>query len=502
MSLHHFLPPHPSRRGERIFDNGRSKALAELPIATGLKLSKHTTANQVSLRHQHLRKVFDILQLSLLRGDGPRAARALRILVRAKEWRHADLWRYGLAVAGLLGRDAALEGSTLRSRQVHRYGDAELSSARQKERKLVEEAATTRRLAYLRGLYRAKPMLRSEVLVDIVFELIELKRYDEAMREIEYVLDSHPFRNCPTLHLLAGILTLDSALRANGQSRAYTSSPAALADLPAAVRRAAEHHFRRTLTAARKDEADKQYAAQTRIEIKKRRDDAIRARRRVALQTHLETHRATRAKREETLLGDEGYAPGFGKMAKRKKDIKERVRQRRARKAAKTYAGPLKWAYDLAKTGKMPDSEVDEACERVAQDSAMSDEEEGYGGVAREKLGRDDLDDDDDDDDAGTDEIDMMDVDRTLSAQNPGQGLRSGDSTDGSEDEHPTLQNVDADDEGDEEDDEEPQGLPSAFATAVRLLEGWSKSDNSRRPSTWESHSAQLYLDVMQPESS
>ncbi|CAD6930568.1 unnamed protein product [Tilletia controversa] len=468
MPLHSFLPPYPATRGERVFNYSRSHTLSQQPSANSH--ARPASATQIPLRLQHLRKVFDILHLSLLRGDGPRAARALRLLVRSKEWRHAELWRYGLAVAGLLARDASLEGTTTTNGGRDDSSEhAESSTSRQVQLKQAEEAATNRRLAYLRGLYRAKPALRSEVLVDIVYELIELKRYDEAMREIEYVLDSHPFRNNPSLHLLAGILTLESGSQAHGFPRAHASSPSALAELPSAVRRAAEHHFRRTLTATRKDEADKQYAAQARMVVKKRRDETVRTQRKAGLEIGLEKQRISRAKREETLLGQEYTATSTEKPPS-SRSVSENARQRRISRMERKYAGPHKWAMTLAQTDEIPESDVDEEEERASQHSALSDVEDsdgsGENGPGAGTTHGDDADED----------VDMVDIDRVPQDVNP--------------------------DEDDDGDGETPRRLPSAFAAAAHLLEGWTKSEASRRPSTWEAQAAQSYLDVIQADTS
>lgn len=55
------------------------------------------------VRRQHVRRLYDLLQLMLLRRDTARAARCLRLLMNAKEWRPIELWKMGLEVAMLPG---------------------------------------------------------------------------------------------------------------------------------------------------------------------------------------------------------------------------------------------------------------------------------------------------------------------------------------------------------------------------------------------------------------
>jgi len=379
MSLHHFVPPHPTLRGERVHSFGRSHSLALASSAAEHPSQNRPGASVDSLRLQHLRKVFDILHLCLLRGDGPRAARALRVLVRAKEWRHAELWRYGLAVASLLSRDPA-------SNSVDESTSApNAESSRQVQARQAAEAAATRRLAYLRGLYRVKTSLKPEVLVDIVFELIALKRYEEAMREIDYVLDTHPFRTYPALHLLAGMLTLDSGLHAVSSS---TPLELVLSEVPSSIRRAAEHHFQQALTAASKNDAHIELAIQTRLATSERREKARQRKQLADLDKEIRRHQVRRAAAEDSFFGDPTHARVKRKPSRRKFDTEEKRERYLDRKALK-YDGPHKWAHLLAKKGRMPESDVDDDEDRASQESAISDPEDA-GPASQETRAGDD----------------------------------------------------------------------------------------------------------------
>ncbi|KAK0522394.1 hypothetical protein OC834_006301 [Tilletia horrida] len=553
MPLHHFLPPHPTNRGERTHTFGRPHVLAVAP-AQADQAAYGVTPTE-TLRHQHLRKTFDILHLSLLRSDGPRAARALRVLVRSKEWRDVELWRYGLAVAGLLARDAALEAYA--SAQADEGDDGEQAeSSQQALFKEVEEAVAQRRLAYLRGLYRVKPALRSEILADIVYELIELKRYDEAMREIEYVLDTHPFRTNPTLHLLAGILTVDSGLQAAG-AIGPSSTGEELADLPPAVRRAAEHHFQRALSAARKAEVDAQMAVEARIEGQRRRHDAIQSRQRGRIEKELEEERQKYQIHEEKVLTNKLKFKRVPNRLRRNHNQTELAQQLRLNKAELAYSGPLRWAVTLAREGNLPESDVDDDEDAASQHSAVPDDDEeaeeeeeeaeeaaaaaaaaavGASRPIRARSGSPSApapaQADSDVEMAGANEpaeessgprrsTRISRPRRTLAA--PELYLNHGDEHD-SDDGRDVYVPHQAQGDGEDGEDEAgagpttaaaaeggaeaeaaaaapaPQKPPSLLATAARLLEGWTKSEDAQRPATWETDAANLYLSLLQSE--
>ncbi|KAI0796878.1 hypothetical protein C8Q75DRAFT_215207 [Abortiporus biennis] len=56
--------------------------------------------NPVSSRKIHIRRLYDILQLCILRGDYVRARRAWSILIRCNEVDWHDLWRTGVVLLG------------------------------------------------------------------------------------------------------------------------------------------------------------------------------------------------------------------------------------------------------------------------------------------------------------------------------------------------------------------------------------------------------------------
>lgn len=113
-------------------------------------------------RRAHLRRVHDLLHLMLLRRDGPRAARCLRILMRAYEWRPLELFKLGMLVAGMPG----CTGDRL----------AYLGRISRTRTHLVRRCSSVRSVLTLQRPY---------VLPHLVLELIAAERYVEAREEME-----------------------------------------------------------------------------------------------------------------------------------------------------------------------------------------------------------------------------------------------------------------------------------------------------------------------------
>ncbi|KAA1466752.1 hypothetical protein DENSPDRAFT_876779 [Dentipellis sp. KUC8613] len=130
-------------------------------------------------RKVHLRRLYDVFQLTLQRGDLPRARRAWAILVRCKEVSWRDMWRSSLAVVGA--------------------GDA----AGGRDRETQE-----RRVEFLRVLLLQHPEEREAVLQEMVLLLIMSGKHREALDELELYLPSFPFQDNPVLHIYAGLICL------------------------------------------------------------------------------------------------------------------------------------------------------------------------------------------------------------------------------------------------------------------------------------------------------
>ncbi|TFY71413.1 hypothetical protein EVG20_g1595 [Dentipellis fragilis] len=132
-------------------------------------------------RKVHLRRLYDVFQLTLQRGDLPRARRAWAILVRCKEVSWRDMWRSSLAVVGVgdAGMDADGTG-----------------------------AAKEKRVEFLRVLLLQHPEEREGILQEMVLLLIMSGKHREALDELELYLPSFPFQDNPVLHIYAGLICL------------------------------------------------------------------------------------------------------------------------------------------------------------------------------------------------------------------------------------------------------------------------------------------------------
>ncbi|KDQ07788.1 hypothetical protein BOTBODRAFT_591586 [Botryobasidium botryosum FD-172 SS1] len=124
----------------------------------------------------HIRRLQDILQLSIQTGDLVRAKRAWCILARCKEVNWRVLWRTGLTLAGSLNESLA-------------------------ER-------TDGKLEYLRAMMLRHQDSRELILQEIVLLLIDAGQYREALDEINLYLPSFPYQDNPVLHTYAGLLSL------------------------------------------------------------------------------------------------------------------------------------------------------------------------------------------------------------------------------------------------------------------------------------------------------
>lgn len=70
------------------------------PLFTSSNVPRPTTARKV-----HIRRLIDVLQLSLLRRDYDRARRAWAILIRCKEIDWKDMWKTAVALLADPGDD-------------------------------------------------------------------------------------------------------------------------------------------------------------------------------------------------------------------------------------------------------------------------------------------------------------------------------------------------------------------------------------------------------------
>ncbi|KAG6337233.1 hypothetical protein ID866_1863 [Astraeus odoratus] len=130
---------------------------------------------RLTSRRVHLRRLYDVLHLSLQRHDMPRARRAWAILARCKEVDWKSLWTLSIR---LLDNDA-----------------------------YTTESNTTK-IDYLRAVMLQNPDEREKILAELVHLYVLAGRQRDALDELEFCLPSFPYRDNPVLHLYAGLCSL------------------------------------------------------------------------------------------------------------------------------------------------------------------------------------------------------------------------------------------------------------------------------------------------------
>jgi RNA polymerase I-specific transcription initiation factor RRN11 len=103
-------------------------------------------------RKVHIRRVYDILQLSLQRHDLERARKAWTILARCREFDWKSMWTLG----------------------VHLLGASE-----------DQDNANPLRIGFLRTLMLQHPDQKDSILRELVLRLIQSERHKEALDELE-----------------------------------------------------------------------------------------------------------------------------------------------------------------------------------------------------------------------------------------------------------------------------------------------------------------------------
>ncbi|KAI0700753.1 hypothetical protein BC835DRAFT_1265899 [Cytidiella melzeri] len=127
-------------------------------------------------RKIHIRRLYDVFEICLHRGDMRRARRAWSILVRCKELDWKTMWRTGALVAGAHSP----------------YDDTQ----------------TQQRLEYLSTMMRQHSEAREAIFQEFVLLLIKSGQHERALDELELYLPSPPYQDNPVLHLYAGLVCL------------------------------------------------------------------------------------------------------------------------------------------------------------------------------------------------------------------------------------------------------------------------------------------------------
>ncbi|PWN36917.1 uncharacterized protein FA14DRAFT_8020 [Meira miltonrushii] len=145
---------------------------------------------QATHREKHLRHIYDLLMLSISRGDGRRAYRSLRVLLHAHEWSAVELWRHALQVTTMVAAE-------------------QVGMRTEEDRVLNEQKIAKERLKFMRQINRSRASaLQVDLLLEMIPEMLMLGLEEQAMEEIDLLITTYPFRLEPLLHLYSAMLYL------------------------------------------------------------------------------------------------------------------------------------------------------------------------------------------------------------------------------------------------------------------------------------------------------
>ncbi|KAF9055017.1 hypothetical protein BDZ89DRAFT_1055643 [Hymenopellis radicata] len=130
---------------------------------------------RLSCRKIHICRLYDILHLSLLKNDLPRARQVWSILARCKEINWISLWPTAVRVLG---------------------------------DETFDMYDSTRKLEFLHEMLVEYPEQREGILKEIILRQILAGKYREALDKLELYLPSFPYQDDPVLHTYAGLLCL------------------------------------------------------------------------------------------------------------------------------------------------------------------------------------------------------------------------------------------------------------------------------------------------------
>lgn len=150
--------------------------------------------SQATHREKHLRRIYDLLMLSISRGDSKRAYRSLRVLLHAYEWSSVELWRHALQVTTMVAADEAERIVGIRTEE---------------DRILNEKKIAQKRLTFMRQVNKTRSSaLQVDLLLEMIPEMLMLGLEEQAMEEIDLLITTYPFRLEPLLHLYSAMLYL------------------------------------------------------------------------------------------------------------------------------------------------------------------------------------------------------------------------------------------------------------------------------------------------------
>lgn len=151
-------------------------------------------SSQGTHRQKHLRHIYDLLMLSISRGDARRAYRSLRVLLHAHEWSAVELWRHALQVTTMIAAEES---------------ERQIGTRTEEERMMNEQKIAQKRLIFLRQLNKTRASaLQIDLLLEMIPEMLILGLEEQAMEEIDLLITTYPFRLEPLLHLYSAMLYL------------------------------------------------------------------------------------------------------------------------------------------------------------------------------------------------------------------------------------------------------------------------------------------------------
>ncbi|KAK0190717.1 hypothetical protein F5146DRAFT_1137545 [Armillaria mellea] len=130
---------------------------------------------RLSARKLHICRLYDVLELSLLRNELTRARKAWAILARCKEIHWTTMWTTAVRVLG---------------------------------DETFDEHDSSKKISFLHEMMLRLPDKRETILKEIILRSIMAGQFRKALDEVELYLPSFPYQDDPVLHNYAGLLSL------------------------------------------------------------------------------------------------------------------------------------------------------------------------------------------------------------------------------------------------------------------------------------------------------
>ncbi|GAC94073.1 hypothetical protein PHSY_001642 [Pseudozyma hubeiensis SY62] len=168
-----FLSTHRSLQPSSSHTSPSTALLASRSLLPGFARS-----NLTSFRRKHLRRCYDLLHLSIQRGEWAVAGKFLKALMAAHEWTDDSLWRIALLIL---------------SHSAHDEAEGERG-----------------KIAYLQqlDLESSAPFKATATTPNLIRAYIASNRLNDAIELLEQRVNVHPYKAQPELHTMLGMLYL------------------------------------------------------------------------------------------------------------------------------------------------------------------------------------------------------------------------------------------------------------------------------------------------------